>query len=127
MESSGARTLRDLTMSAPDGLHLEIYEFLLENFAGVDNAAPRAAIIQRFGLVRKRDINDRAFRQIVSELVTLYKKAICTTPEAGYYVARTGKELDAAVNHLRAIGAANFDRAKALAATEPLERQERLF
>ena len=114
-------------MAEPDGQHLEIYSFLLERFAGAENAAPRAAIIKSFNFFKQKEIGDRFFRQVVSDLVTIYKKAICTTPDSGYYVARTGKELDAAVNHLRAIGAANFERAKALAETEPLERQERLF
>lgn len=28
------------------------------------------------------DLSDRDFREVVSELVTVYKKAICTTPHA---------------------------------------------
>jgi len=60
-------------------------------------------------------------------LVTDFHKAICTTPAHGYYAARTGRELDAAVNHLKAIGTTIFERARALEATEPLEKQERLF
>jgi hypothetical protein len=38
-------------------------------------------------------------------------------------VAPTAKELDAAVNDLKAKGTVIFDRAVALAATEPLEKQ----
>ncbi len=109
------------------GLHLEIYQFLLDHFTGVENAAPRSAIRMRLKILKNRDINDRAFRQVVSELVTDHKKAICTTPDHGYYVARTGKELDAAVNHLKAIGSTIFERARALEATDPLDKQESLF
>ena len=49
---------------------------------------PRAAILIRFNLVRRKPISDLEFREIVSELVTVYKKAICTTPARGYFVAR---------------------------------------
>jgi hypothetical protein len=116
--------LNELKMS---DLQSEVWRFLLERFAGVENAAPRSAILSRYNLVNKKELSDRVFRQVVSDLVTDFKKAICTTPEVGYYVARTGRELDAAVNDLKAKGAAIFERARALEATEPLEKQERLF
>lgn len=119
-------------MAEPTGLHLEIFQFIKSRFTGAENATPRDQVIVQFNFYKKKDINDRVFRQVVSELVTVYKKAVCTTPgvkdkPAGYFFARTGTELDAAVNHLRAIGSANFDRAKALAETDPAERQERLL
>jgi hypothetical protein len=72
----------------------------------------------RFNLIKQRELDDRVFRQVVSDLVTDFKRAICTTPAHGYHVARTGRELDATVNHLKAIGATIFDRARALEATE---------
>ena len=108
-------------------LHLEVWQFLRERHVGAKNAAPRSAILTRFNLVKHKELSDRAFRQVVSDLVTDFHKAICTTPEAGYYVARTGRELDAAVNDLKAKGAAIFDRARALEACDPLEKQESLF
>ena len=99
-------------------LHSEIWHFLLERYVGVENAPPRTAILVRFNLIKQRELDDRVFRQVVSDLVTDFKRAICTTPAHGYYVARTGRELDATVNHLKAIGATIFDRARALEATE---------
>jgi hypothetical protein len=54
-------------------------------------------------------------------------RKVCTTPEVGYYVARTGRELDAAVNDLKSKGAAIFERARALEATEPLENRRGCF
>jgi hypothetical protein len=116
--------LNELKMS---DLHAAVWQFLLDRFVGVENALPRAAIVVRYNLVNKKELSDRVFRQVVSDLVTDFKKAICTTPAAGYYVARTGRELDAAVNDLKAKGSAIFERARALEATEPLEKQERLF
>jgi len=61
----------------------------LTRHAGEENAMPRAAILTRFNLVRRKPISDRVFREIVSELVTVYKKAICTTPARGYFAAHT--------------------------------------
>lgn len=119
-------------MSDPTGLHLEVYQFLAERFTGAENATPREKIIAQFKFYRNKNIDDRLFRQVVSDLVMVYKKAICTTPGTkgnpkGYFFARTSAELDAAVNHLRAIGSANFERANALATTDPAERQGRLL
>ena len=37
-----------------------------------------------------------SFRKVVLDLMTEYKKAICTMSDGGYYVARTDSELDAA-------------------------------
>lgn len=116
--------LNDIKMTP---LQSEVWYFLLERYVGVENSAPRSAILTRFNLIMKKDLADRVFRKVVADLVTDFKKAICTTPESGYYVARTGKELDAAVNDLKAKGSAIFDRARALEACEPQEKQERLF
>jgi hypothetical protein len=63
----------------------EIWQFLLERFVSVENAAPRSAILSRYNLFKKKELSDRVFRSLI------LKKAICTTPEVGYYVARTGK------------------------------------
>ena len=116
--------MSDLKMT---DLQSEVWHFLLDRYVGVENAAPRSAILARYNILKNKELSDRVFRQVVSDLVTDFKRAICTTPEVGYYVARTGRELDAAVNDLKAKGAAMFDRAHALEATEPLEKQERLF
>lgn len=116
--------LNELKMSP---LQADVWNFLLERHSGAENAAPRSAILARFNLIHKKELTDRVFRKVVADLVTDFKKAICTTPEAGYFVARTGRELDAAVNNLKAKGAAIFERARVLEATEPLEKQESLF
>jgi hypothetical protein len=84
---------------------------------------PRAAILTRFNLVRRKPISDREFREIVSELVTVYKKA----PARGYFVARTVAEKNHAINYLDSILTEVGDRRRALAEADPLERQERLF
>lgn len=104
-----------------------IWQFLKDNFAGPDNALPSATIIARLYLRHHIKIDDRTFRQTVSDLVTRFKKPICTTPANGYYVARTSRDRDLAINHLKSIGAAAFERARALEETETLERQETLF
>jgi hypothetical protein len=105
----------------------EVWNFLLTRHAGEENAMPRAAILTRFNLVRHKTISDREFREIVSELVTVYKKAICTTPVRGYFVARTVAEKNHAINYLDSVLTEVGDRRRALAEADPLERQERLF
>lgn len=111
----------------PSGLHAEIWGFLVEHFVGVENRTNRAAILQRFNLISGKNLSDRFFRQIVSDLVTDYQKAICTLADGGYYIARTGRELDAAAAELESKGAACFDRARRLRQCEPIDRQESLF
>lgn len=108
-------------------LQAAIWNFLREEYVGPEAMTPRAAILARFNLMTGRDLDDRKFREAVSELVTIYKKPICTTSAGGFYVARTMKDLDLAVRDLEAKGAACFERARALQETIPLERQERLF
>jgi hypothetical protein len=67
--------MADLKMT---DLQSEIWQFLLGRFVGVENAAPRSAILTLDNLTKKK-LSDRVFRQ-----VTDFKKAICTTPEVGY-------------------------------------------
>ena len=105
----------------------EVWNFLLTRHAGEENAMPRAAILTHFNLVRHKTISDREFREIVSELVTVYKKAICTMPARGYFVARTVAEKNHAINYLDSVLTEVGDRRRALAEADPLERQERLF
>ena len=81
----------------------------------------------RYKLHNKVELSDRAFRDQVSELVTVWKKAICTTAESGYFVVRTARERDEAINYLKSAGSEIFERARALEEADPLERQERLF
>lgn len=117
-------------MSEPTGHHLEIYKFLLENFAGIDKAAKRSAVLQRFNLVHKKEITDRDFRAVISELIVVYKKPICTAPSSGYYVAIGEAEKDIALHYLDSLLTEIGDRRRALAAAVPLAarpRQERLF
>lgn len=71
-------------------LQAEIRQFLLERFIGVENP-----ILVRFNPIRKREISDREFRETVSQLVTVYKTAICTSPTRGYNMARTMSEKSA--------------------------------
>ena len=66
--------MADLKMT---DLQSEIWQFLLGRFVGVENAAPRSAILTLYNLTKK-ELNDRVFCQ-----VTDFKKAI-TTPEVGY-------------------------------------------
>lgn len=56
---------KDIIMTEPTGVHAEIWEFLLENFVGVENKTKREAIIQRFSLIRKKELGDRFFRKVV--------------------------------------------------------------
>lgn len=121
-----------MSMAEPTGLHLEIFQFLAERFTGAESATPREKILAQFNFYKQKSVEDRVFREVVSELVRDFHKAICTAPRSkdspgGYFVARTASERDAAIAHLRAIGAANFERAKALEAADPAEPQERLF
>jgi hypothetical protein len=62
---NGAQRLNDLNMS---GLQAEIWKFLLDRFAGIDNAAPRATTLARYSPVHKKDISDRDFGETVSTL-----------------------------------------------------------
>jgi len=103
------------------------WDFLLDRFAGIENAAPRATVLARHNLVHKKDISDRDFRETVSILVSIYKKAICTHPARGYFVARTVAEKNEAINYLDSVLTEVGARRRALAGANPLERQERMF
>lgn len=108
-------------------LQQSVWDFLLDRFAGIDNAAPRATILARYNLVHKKELSDREFRETVSILVSIYKKAICTHPARGYFVARTVAEKNEAINYLDSVLSEVGDRHRAFAEADPLERQERLF
>ncbi len=115
-------------ISTVSPLQASIWEFLKEKFVGRENATPRATIIARYNLMHPRqELSDRVFRQIVSDLVTLFKKAVCTTPGSGYFVARASRERDEAINYLKSAGSETFGRARALEEADPLECQESLF
>lgn len=115
---------RDHLMSP---LQAAVWQFLLAHFSGAEGTTPRAVIISRYNLLRGTELDDRTFRQVVSELVTVFKKPICTSPGGGYFVANTARELNAAINYLKSAGSAFFERAKSLEEADPLERQENLF
>ncbi len=70
-------------MTEPTGLHAEIWSFLVEQFAGMENASPRKAILPRFNVFKHKEITDRDFRDAISVLVNVYKKPICTSPSTG--------------------------------------------
>lgn len=109
-------------------LQVAVWKFLSEHYAGPENATPRVTIIARYNLLhQEHELSDRVFRQIVSDLVTVFKKAICTTPKSGYFVPRTLGERNEAINYLKAAGSEMFVRARALEEADPLEHQERLF
>jgi hypothetical protein len=84
-------------------------------------------ILFRYNLVHKKELSDREFREAVSILVSVYKKAICTHPARGYFVARTVAGKNEAINYLGSVLTEVGDRRRALAEADPLERQERLF
>lgn len=120
----------DYSESRMSALHLAVWRFLLDNYVGPGNASPRAGIIARFNVTHESQgfrVSDRTFRHVVSELVTEFKKPICTVSSDGYFIARTQKELEQAVHDLEARGGAIFERARVLRDTIPLQRQESLF
>lgn len=112
-----------------------VWDFLLDNYAGPGRATPRRSIIARFNnfapIVMRKPcfirLDDRSFREIVSDLVTFFAKPICTTSAGGYFVAETPDDLDHAVAELESRAVAILERAKALKATVPLSLQRRLF
>jgi hypothetical protein len=108
-------------------LEAAVWAFLKERFAGMENAQPRTTVLTRFNILRVSPVSDRDFRETVAQLVTVYKKPICTTPARGYFVAKTEGEKKEALNYLDSILTEVGDRRRALAETDPLERQERLF
>ena len=109
-------------------LEAAVWAFIIQRHTGPENAQPRSAILWRFNSIHPGfGINDRQFRQVVSDLVTRFKKSICTSPSGGYFVARTMKDLDIGVRALESAGAAFFERARSLKETLPLEQQEDLF
>ena len=59
--------------------------------------------------------------------MTVFKKPICTSPSKGYFVVRTQAEKQEAINYLDSVLDEVGDRCRALAETDPLEQQERLF
>ncbi len=63
--------MANLSMSP---LQAAIWNFFRENYAGPDKATPRATILTRYNLIHRKEISDREFREIVSELVTVFKK-----------------------------------------------------
>lgn len=106
-------------------LEKAVWEFLRERFAGPENAVKRETIIARFNLVHPTlAVSDRVFRDTVSVLVKVYKKAICTTSARGYFVARTMTEKKEALNYLGSVLAEIGDRFRALDEADPLESQE---
>jgi hypothetical protein len=65
-------------------------------FPSASRCRPKAGtILVRFNPIRKKEISDREFRETVSQLVTVYKTAICTSPTRGYNMARTMSEKSA--------------------------------
>ena len=104
-----------------------MWGFLKERFAGKDNAAPQATVLTRFNMLRAAPVSDRNFRDTVARLVMVYKKPVCTTPAVGYFVAKTEAKKREALNYLDSVLTEVGDRRRALAETDPLERQERLF
>ena len=108
-------------------LQTSIWNFLLERHVGPENAQPRAAILSRYNLMHDSRLDDRHFREVVSELVKFFKKAICTSPSGGYFVARAIAEKKIALNYLDSVLTEVGDRRRALDEADPLERQERLL
>ena len=108
-------------------LQASLWAFLRERHVGPENAQPRAAILARYNLLHNSQLDDRHFREAVSELVKVFKKAICTSPSGGYFVARTLAEKKIALHYLDSVLTEVGDRRRALDEADPLERQERLL
>ena len=106
-------------------LQAAVWQFLVAHFAGPEKATPRSTIIARNNIWHdgRFQITDRNFRQVVADLVTCFKKPICTSAASGYYVARTARELDAAVRDLRSRIGATAERLRALEVAVPLQQQ----
>lgn len=114
---------RDMT-----DLEKSVWEWLVAHHAGQDNAAPRAAIVERYNLYHVAPkLTDRVFRQTCADLVTYFGLAICTTSGGGYFVARDPRELGEAVADLESRAVAILERAKALKLARTLEAQGRLW
>lgn len=113
---------RDMT-----DLEQSVWEWLVAHHAGAENAAPRAAIIERYNLFHLAKLNDRNFRQACADLVTHFGLAICTTSGGGYFVARDPRELGEAVADLESRAVAILERAKALKLARTLDAQGRLW
>jgi hypothetical protein len=76
--------------------------FSEKGFAGAENAVPRSATLTRF--IRHQELPDRDCRDRVgSQLVTVFKKPICTSPAKGYFVARTERDQQDALNYLDSV------------------------
>ena len=78
-----------------------VWQFLHEHYFGHDAASPRTRILEHFHRVSRFRLDDREFRNIVADLVTTWRKPICSTATTGYYVALDRWEIDAAVADLR--------------------------
>ena len=117
----------DATLMSP--LQSALWIFLCEHFMGKENATPRRAIFARFRLLNPRweTATDRKLRETKSELVKIFKKAICSSPSRGYYVARTMAEKSEALNYLDSVLTEVGTLRRDLAEADPLERQERLL
>ena len=117
-------------MTEPTGLQAEIWSFLVEHFAGLENASPGSAILQRFNPVNHKEISDRDFRDAISVLVNVFKKPICTAPSTGYYLACGEQEKQVSLNYLDSVLTEVGDRRRNLADAVPLgakQKQERLL
>ena len=117
-------------MAEPTDLHAKIWSFLIEHFAGLENASPRAAILQRFNLINKTEINDRDFRYVISDLRIIFKKPICSAPSTGYFVACGEEEKQVSLRYLDSILTEIGDLRRNLAGAVPLgakQKQERLL
>lgn len=106
--------------------HAAVLRCLSDHYCGVENAARRKVIRARFNELNGRKIGDRSFRRIISELVVIFKISICTTPSKGYFIASTVQEKNEALNYLDSVLTEVGDRRRALANSDPLERQGRL-
>ena len=109
-----------------------LWAFLRDRYAGAEKAAPRANILLWFKTMTSIELEDRKFRDIVSTLVTVYKKPICTTAGDGYFVARTWKEKTPAERNILSVIGNLYRRYKGLHEAKPLDedlpqRQERLI
>ena len=102
-----------------------LWKILRRRFYGIENAAPRAAVLAWYNVSsdERTDLNDREFRDVISVLVSVFEKPICTTPGKGYYVARNPAEKQEAVNYLDSVLREVGQRRAGLVASKTEEEQ----
>ena len=104
-----------------------VWQFLRHHYVGRDRACTRDKILEHYNEDARAPLADRDFREIVSTLVSTYRKPICTLSRGGYFVAHEQEEIAGAVSELRVRAQRLLSRASALAVTDPEKVQTEMF